>query len=113
MQKKAVLSFIILMAFLSGGQHLPGAPVLDTSGALQKDTGFTGSDALLLLVDRIEKDDRIIYGTDPKLEREMDEQIRKEKEKEEKSWEMLQHMYIDNNDVKPRSPSQKNRPTQQ
>jgi hypothetical protein len=47
-----------------------------------------------LMADRTETKDRIIYGTDPEMERAMDQQIREEKEKEEKAWNMLQHMNI-------------------
>ncbi len=47
-----------------------------------------------LMADRTETKDRIIYGTDPEMERAMEQQEREEKEKEEKAWNMLQHMNI-------------------
>ncbi len=47
-----------------------------------------------LMADRTDTKDRIIYGTDPEMDRAMDEQQREEKEKEEKAWQMLQHMNI-------------------
>ena len=51
----------------------------------------------LLLADRIDTKDRIIYGTDPEMERTMEEQAREEKEKERQAWNMLQHMNLNNN----------------
>ena len=49
---------------------------------------------LLLLADRTEKEDRIILGTDPEMERAMDDQIKQEQEKEDKAWKMLENMNI-------------------
>ena len=54
----------------------------------------------------IQKTD-IIYGTDPGMERAMEEQAREEKEKEDKAWKMLQHMNLYNDSGKnPRSTKQ-------
>lgn len=55
----------------------------------------------LLLADRTDTKDSIIYGTDPDMERAMEEQAREEKEKEDKAWNMLQHMQLYNEDRKP------------
>ena len=60
----------------------------------------------LLLADRTETKDRIIYGTDPEMERATDEQQREEKEKEEKAWNMLQHMNIYKDNGKKTRPTQ-------
>ena len=46
------------------------------------------------LADRTETKDSVNYGTDPEMGRAMDEQVREEKEKEEKAWKMLQNMNI-------------------
>lgn len=59
-----------------------------------------------LMADRTETKDRIIYGTDPEMERAMDEQQREEKEKEEKAWNMLQHMNIYKDNGKKTRPTQ-------
>jgi len=59
----------------------------------------------LLLSDRTETPDRVIYGTDPDMERAMDDQIREEKEKEDKAWKMLQNMNIYQGPRKPRKDS--------
>lgn len=47
-----------------------------------------------LLANRIDTKDSVIYTTDPGMERAMREEKREEKDKEDKSWQMLQHMYI-------------------
>lgn len=48
----------------------------------------------LLLADRIEEKDRIIYGTDPEMDRLADEEAREEQEKQAQSWKMLQQMNL-------------------
>ena len=48
----------------------------------------------LLMADRVDTQDSVNYGTDPEMDRAMEEQARHEKEKEEKAWKMLQHMYL-------------------
>ena len=48
----------------------------------------------LRIADRVETQDRVTYGTDPSAERSMEEQERLEKEREERSWQMLQNMNI-------------------
>jgi hypothetical protein len=68
----------------------------------------------LLLADRTDTKDSIIYGTDPDMERAMEEQAREEKEKEDKAWNMLQHMQLYKDDRKPprASPPNNNTPPQ-
>ncbi len=66
-----------------------------------------------LMADRTDTNDRIIYGTDPEMDRAMDEQQREEKEKEEKAWQMLQHMNIyQDNGRRPHSARPDNAPPQ-
>jgi hypothetical protein len=48
----------------------------------------------VFLADRAETKESITYGTNAEMERAMKEQATEEKKKEEKSWEMLQHMNI-------------------
>jgi hypothetical protein len=62
----------------------------------------------LLFADRTDTKDRIIYSTDPDMERAMEEQAREEKEKEDKSWNMLQHLYLYKDVGKPARPAQPN-----
>jgi hypothetical protein len=62
----------------------------------------------LLLADRTDTKEHIIYGTDPDMERAMEEQAREEKEKEDKSWNMLQHLYLYKDVGKPARPAQPN-----
>ena len=65
------------------------------------------------LVDRADTKDNIIYGTDPEMERAMEEQERHEKEKEEKAWKMLQNMNLYNGIGKsPHSTQPNNAPPQ-
>jgi hypothetical protein len=68
----------------------------DAAGSLSKTQTLENrtSQPRQLMADRTETKDRIIYGTDPEMERAMEEQQREEKEKEEKAWNMLQHMNI-------------------
>ncbi|MGA2400589.1 MAG: hypothetical protein ABSG91_02645 [Syntrophobacteraceae bacterium] len=54
-----------------------------------------------LMADRIDTKDSIIYGTDPDMERAMDEQAREEKEKEKEAWKMLQNMQLYQNIKRP------------
>ncbi|MFZ0931689.1 MAG: hypothetical protein WAN11_24030 [Syntrophobacteraceae bacterium] len=62
----------------------------------------------LLLADRTDTKDSITYGTDPDMERAMEEQAREEKEKEDKAWNMLQHMQLYKDNGKPSRPAQPN-----
>ncbi len=57
--------------------------------------------------ERTETKDRIIYGTDPEMERAMDDQAREEKEKEAKAWNMLQNMGVYQDNGKHRRPPRK------
>ena len=68
----------------------------DAAGSLSKTQTLENrtSPPRQLMADRTDTNDRIIYGTDPEMDRAMDEQQREEKEKEEKAWNMLQHMNI-------------------
>jgi len=66
-----------------------------------------------LMADRADTKDRIIYSTDPEMERAMEEQEREEKEKEEKAWNMLQHMNLyKDSGKKPHSTQPGNTPPQ-
>lgn len=59
----------------------------------------------LLLADLTDEKDRIVYGTDPEMDRAADEEAREEKEKQEKSWKMLQQMNLyQNRGSKPAPP---------
>jgi hypothetical protein len=62
----------------------------------------------LLLADRTDTKDSITYGTDPDMERAMEEQARAEKEKEDKAWNMLQHMQLYKDNGRPPRPAQPN-----
>ena len=83
----------------------------DASGTLPKSQTLEnriGPLPRLLLADRTDTKDPIIYGTDPDMERAMEEQAREEKEKEEKAWKMLEHMDIRLDTQKRPSQSQPN-----
>jgi hypothetical protein len=87
----------------------------DAAGSLSKTQTLESraSQHPQLMADRTETKDRIIYGTDPEMERAMEEQQREEKEKEEKAWNMLQHMNIyKDNEKKPRPAQPGNTPPQ-
>ena len=68
----------------------------DEAGSLSKTQTLENrvSPPRQLMADRADTKDNIIYGTDPEMERAMEEQARKERDKEEKAWKMLQNMNI-------------------
>jgi len=87
----------------------------DAAGSLSKTQTLENrtSPPRQLMADRTDTNDRIIYGTDPEMDRAMDEQQREEKEKEEKAWQMLQHMNLYNdNGRRPHSAHPDNAPPQ-
>jgi hypothetical protein len=57
-------------------------------------TGSNASSAYLILADRSEKEDRVVYGTDSDPAYSQEEQEREEKEKEDRSWQMLERMNL-------------------
>lgn len=101
MKGTAFLFIILISALLLAGWRAPIASNSDESGTLLKIQSLgnrIGPPPRQLLADRTDTKDDIIYSTDPGMERAMEEQARKEQEKEEKSWNMLQHMYL-NKDI--------------
>jgi hypothetical protein len=64
---------------------------------LPESTLITGSGANsgnMILADRSEKKDRVLYGTDSDPAFSQEEQEREEKEKEDRSWRMLERMNL-------------------
>jgi hypothetical protein len=97
MKGSAFIFIILVSAILIAGWQAPVACGSNESGALLKIQSLenrTGSPPRQLLADRTDTKDDIIYSTDPEMERAMDQQIKEEKDKEEKAWNMLQHMYL-------------------
>jgi hypothetical protein len=91
------LHIVLISGLLLAGWRVCMASNSDASGTLLKiQTHGNRIDrpTRLLLADRTDTKEDIIYSTDPDMERAMEEQARKEKEKEDKSWKMLQHMYL-------------------
>lgn len=116
--KGTTFIFVIL---ISGLLVLAGGPAgiasnPDEAGALSK-TGTPGNQIgtpRLLMADRTDTKDSIILGTDPDMERAMDEQARQEKEKEKEAWKMLQNMgFYQNIGKRPRPPQQPDTAPQQ
>jgi hypothetical protein len=114
MKRTAFLSPVLLGLLLGLGPGFvvcspvcPGAPF-----EVPVPVDRTASAPRLLLSDRVETGERIIYGTDPEMERAMDEQIQEEKEKEEKAWKMLQQMNVSKEEKKRRrhDPPEKTQP---
>ncbi len=100
MKGTAFVFIILVSALLLAGWLTPMASNSDESGTLLKTKSLQnriGPSPGRLLADRTDTKDAIIYGTDPGMERAMEEQARKEQEKEEKAWIMLQHMNLNNN----------------
>jgi hypothetical protein len=62
----------------------------------------------IILADRVEKEDRVVYGTDSDPAYSQEEQEKEEKKKEEKSWRMLEHMNLYQNNGKKVPPQQSN-----
>ncbi|MCE5335876.1 MAG: hypothetical protein LLG06_14940 [Desulfobacteraceae bacterium] len=48
----------------------------------------------IILADLVEGKDKVIYRTDPEADEAFEEDQRRERRKEEKSWQMLQNMNI-------------------
>lgn len=97
MKGAALLVFVLTACLLIVGQRTCKASDSDTAGTVLKTESSQnrpGPAPSLLLAVRTDTEDRIIYGTDPEMERAMDEQEKFEKEKENKAWEMLQHMNV-------------------
>ncbi len=117
MKRNTFVSIVLTLGLLFGGWRVcaasgsetPGAPfeiqtrqeVIDHISCLDRMPDYLCSwcqsapvRELLLLADRTEKEDRIILGTDPEMERAMDDQIKQEQEKEDKAWKMLENMNI-------------------
>ncbi len=111
MKKSAFVYIIIIPGLLLAGWRVCMASTSDASGTLLKSqTREDRVDPLSrrLLADRTDTRDSIIYGTDPEMERAMEEQVREEKKKEEKAWKMLEHMDIRLDTQKRPSQSQPN-----
>ncbi len=87
--KHAVLYPFILVALVTAMPVLKSPPV---ELPVIKEWGQNRPN--YLLADRVEKEDRIIYGTDPEMEETFEEQRIEEKIKEERSWRMLENMNI-------------------
>ncbi len=116
MKRTASLFIILVSALLLAGWRAPIASNCDRCGTLWKIQGLqnrTCPPCRLHLVDRVDTQDSITYGTDPDAERAMQDQAREEKEKEDKAWMMLQHMYIDQNTGKRRQPAKQDNPPSQ
>jgi hypothetical protein len=97
MKGAALLVFLLTAWLPTVGQHACMASSSDTAGTLLKAQSRQNRPCpapRLLFAVRADTEDRITYGTDPDMERAMEEQDKLEKEKEDKAWEMLQHMNI-------------------
>ncbi len=98
MKGAAFLFTILISALLLAGWRTPIASSSEGAGTLlkiQNPGNRIGPPPRQFLADRTDTQDAIILGTDPEMDRAMEEQARKEQEKEDKAWNMLQHMYID------------------
>ena len=67
-------------------------PVLLPESVLIAGSGANSGN--LILADRAEKKDRVLYGTDSDPAYSQEEQQREEKEKEDRSWQMLERMNL-------------------
>jgi hypothetical protein len=114
MKGTAFLFVVIVSALLLAGWRAPIASGSKEPGTPLKIQGLqnrTGQPLRQLLADRTDTKDGISYSTDPEMERAMEQQAKEEKEKEEKSWKMLQHMYLYKDSGKsPRSTQPDNAP---
>lgn len=85
----------VLLAFTAGteiGNDSRAARGLLPESTVIADAGTASGG--MILADRVEKDDRVVYGTDPDPAFSQAEQEKEEKEKEEQSWRMLEHMNL-------------------
>jgi hypothetical protein len=102
--------FIFGIALLASGPairtDLPVSPSLFPEFASIIVSG--GNPRNLILADRVEKEDRVLYGTDSDPAYSQEEQEKEEKKKEEKSWRMLEHMNLYQNNGKKVTPLQSN-----
>ncbi|MGA2026236.1 MAG: hypothetical protein ABSH17_04085 [Syntrophobacteraceae bacterium] len=114
MKGSAFVFIILISAFLLAGWLAPIASNADESGTPLKIKSLQNRISpppCQLLADRTDTKDEIVYGTDPAMERTMEERAREEKEKEEKSWIMLQHMNLNKyNGRSPKSTQPDNAP---
>ncbi|MGA2936872.1 MAG: hypothetical protein ABSF52_07215 [Syntrophobacteraceae bacterium] len=114
MKGTAFLFIILISALLFAEWRAPIASSSEGSGTLlriQSLENRIGPPPRQLLADRTDTQDDIIYSTDPRMDRAMEEQARKEQEKEDKAWNMLQNMYL-NKDIRksPKSTQPDNAP---
>jgi hypothetical protein len=115
MKGTAFLFVVLASSLLIVGPQMSIASNSDTAGILFKSPNRQNrlsTTSLLLIADRVDTQDRVIYTTDPEMERAMQEQERLEKEKEEKAWQMLQNMNIYTGGKKPRGSTQSDSTTQ-
>jgi hypothetical protein len=114
MKGTAFLFIILISVLILAGWRAPIASSSDGSGTLLKIQSLENRISpppRQLLADRTDTQDDIIYGTDPDMERAMEEQAKKEQEKEDKAWNMLQHMYLNKDNGKnPKSTQPDNAP---
>ena len=110
MKGAAFLFIILISAVLLAGWGASMASSSEGSGTplkIQSLGNRISPSPRQLLADRTDTKNDIIYSTDPGMDRAMEEQARKEQEKEEKAWIMLQHMNLNKDSGKnPRSTKQ-------
>ncbi len=115
--KWTVFLFVTLVSgLLIVGARAGTASNSDTAWTLlktQSQQNWISPTSRLLIADRIDTQDGIIYSTDPDMDRAMEEQEKLEKEKEEKSWEMLQNMNIYEGSRRSHGPTQSDRAPQE
>ena len=108
--KGTAFLFIILTSGLfivgSGTGAASNSDVAATLLKTQIGQERTGPDSQLLIADRMDTENEIIYGTDQKFERTMTEQEKAQKENELRSWQMLQNMNIYKADKKQQGSNQ-------
>ncbi len=91
-RKAVFLSSLLAVCTLPGGMAFEawGGAV----GCGNRPASHQSAPARLLLADLVEGSDRIIYSTDPEMDKASERQEREEARKEEKSWRMLENMNI-------------------
>lgn len=96
MKKPALASLLVLLAGITGAT---GCEASNQWGGLPRLTSSRSKAATAVpkqqFAERLDQKERIIYQTDPELERESEDRKLEEKQKEERAWRMLENTYIE------------------